>query len=152
MTLFDQISNDIKAAMLAKDAVRRDTLRGIKKEFLEAKTSKGGNGELSDEEALKIITKMVKKGKDAAEIFQSQNREDLASDELAQVAVMEAYLPQQMSDAELTEAVQAIIAETGATGPKEMGKVMGVASKKLAGLAEGRAISEKVKALLAAMA
>ena len=152
MTLFDQISNDIKAAMLAKDAVRRDTLRGIKKEFLEAKTSKSGNGELSDEEALKIITKMVKKGKDAAEIFQSQNREDLASDELAQVAVMEAYLPQQMSDAELTEAIQAIIAETGATGPKEMGKVMGVASKKLAGLAEGRAISEKVKALLAAMA
>lgn len=152
MTLFDQISNDIKAAMLAKDAVRRDTLRGVKKEFLEAKTSKGGDGELSDDDALKIITKMVKKGKDAAEIFRSQGREDLAADELAQVAVMETYLPKQMSDEELTEAVKAIIAETGATGPKEMGKVMGVASKKLAGLAEGRAISEKVKALLAEMA
>ncbi|MGL4293655.1 MAG: GatB/YqeY domain-containing protein [Bacteroidales bacterium] len=152
MTLFDQISEDIKAAMLAKDAVRRDTLRGVKKEFLEAKTSKGGSGELSDEEALKIITKMVKKGKDAADIFKSQNREDLASEEMAQVAVMEAYLPKQMSDEELTEAVKAIITETGATGPKEMGKVMGVASKKLAGLAEGRAISEKVKSLLAEMA
>lgn len=152
MTLFDQISNDIKAAMLAKDAVRRDTLRGVKKEFLEAKTAKGGDGELSDEDALKIITKMVKKGKDAAEIFHSQGREDLASEEMAQVAVMETYLPKQMSDEELTEAVKAIIAETGATGPKEMGKVMGVASKKLAGLAEGRAISEKVKTLLAEMA
>ncbi|MEG1585968.1 MAG: GatB/YqeY domain-containing protein [Bacteroidales bacterium] len=152
MTLFDQISNDIKAAMLAKDAIRRDTLRGIKKEFLEAKTSKGGSGELSDDDALKIITKMVKKGKDAADIFKSQGREDLAGEELAQVAVMEAYLPQQMNDAELTDAIQAIIAETGATGAKDMGKVMGVASKKLAGLAEGRAISEKVKTLLAAMA
>jgi hypothetical protein len=152
MTLFDQISNDIKAAMLAKDAVRRDTLRGIKKEFLEAKTAKGGSGELADDEALKIITKMVKKGKDAAEIFHSQGREDLASAELAQVAVMETYLPKQMSDEELTEAVKAIIAQVGATGPKEMGKVMGVASKQLAGKAEGRAISDKVKALLAAMA
>ncbi|MEG0950182.1 MAG: GatB/YqeY domain-containing protein [Bacteroidales bacterium] len=152
MTLFDQISNDIKAAMLAKDAVRRDTLRGVKKEFLEAKTAKGGDGELSDEDALKIITKMVKKGKDAAEIFHTQGREDLASEEMAQVAVMETYLPKQMSDEELTEAVKAIITETGAEGPKDMGKVMGAASKKLAGLAEGRAISEKVKTLLAAMA
>lgn len=152
MTLFDQISNDIKAAMLAKDAIRRDTLRGIKKEFLEAKTSKGGSGELSDEEGLKIIAKMVKKGKDAADIFKSQGREDLASDELAQVAVMETYLPKQMDDEELTAAVQTIISETGAEGPKDMGKVMGVASKKLSGLAEGRAISEKVKTLLAAMA
>lgn len=152
MTLFDQISNDIKAAMLAKDAVRRDTLRGVKKEFLEAKTAKGGDGELSDEDALKIITKMVKKGKDAAEIFHTQGREDLASEEMAQVAVMETYLPKQMSDEELTEAVKTIIAETGAEGPKDMGKVMGAASKKLAGLAEGRAISEKVKTLLAAMA
>ncbi len=151
MTLFDQISNDIKAAMLAKDAVRRDTLRGVKKEFLEAKTAKGGAGELPDEEAMKIIVKMVKKGKDAAEIFHTQGREDLASEELAQVAVMEVYLPKQMSDEELTAGVQAIITEVGAAGPQDMGKVMGVASKKFAGLAEGRAISAKVKELLAAL-
>lgn len=150
MTLFDQISNDIKAAMLAKDIVRRETLRGIKKEFLEAKTAKGGS-EFTDEEGLKIIAKMVKKGKDAAAIFHEQGREDLANEELAQVNVMEQYLPKQMNEEELTEAIKAIIAETGATSPKDMGKVMGVASKKLAGLAEGRAISDKVKALLAAM-
>ena len=152
MALFDQISDDIKAAMLAKDAVRRDTLRGVKKEFLEAKTAKGGSGELPDDEALKIIVKMVKKGKDAAEIFQSQGRQDLADEEMAQVSVLETYLPKQMSDEELTEAIKTIIAETGATGPKEMGKVMGVASKKLSGLAEGKAISEKVKSVLASMA
>ena len=152
MTLFDQISEDIKKAMLAKDAVARDTLRGIKKEFLEAKTAKGATAELSDDEALKIITKLVKKGKDAAEIYVSQNRQDLAEEELAQVAVMEKYLPKQMSDEELTEAVKAIIAQTGATGPKDMGKVMGIASKTLAGKAEGKLISEKVKTLLAAMA
>lgn len=152
MSLFDQISDDIKAAMLAKDAVRRDTLRGVKKEFLEAKTAKGGSGELSDDEAMKIIIKMVKKGKDAAEIFSTQNRQDLADQEMAQVAVLESYLPKQLSDEELTEAIKAIISETGATGPKEMGKVMGAASKKLAGIAEGKAISEKVKTLLAEMA
>ena len=140
MTLFDQISEDIKKAMLAKDAVARDTLRGIKKEFLEAKTAKGATAELSDDEALKIITKLVKKGKDAAEIYVSQNRQDLADEELAQVAVMEKYLPKQMSDEELTEAVKAIIAQTGATGPKDMGKVMGIASKTLAGKAEGKQI------------
>lgn len=152
MNLFDKISEDIKAAMLAKDAVRRDTLRGVKKEFLEAKTSKAGNGELSDDDAMKIIVKMVKKGKDAAEIFISQSRQDLADEELAQVAVLEEYLPKQMSDEELTAAIKEIIAQTGATSPKEMGKVMGVASKSLAGKAEGKAISEKVKTLLAEMA
>ena len=152
MTLFDQISEDIKKAMLAKDAVRRDTLRGVKKEFLEAKTSKAGNGELSDDDAMKIIVKMVKKGKDAAEIFTAQNRPDLANDELAQVAVLEDYLPKQMTDEELTAAVKEIIAQTGAASPKDMGKVMGVASKTLSGKAEGKAISEKVKTLLAEMA
>ena len=152
MNLFDQVSEDIKKAMLAKDAVRRDTLRGVKKEFLEAKTSKAGNGELSDDDALKIISKMVKKGKDAADIFKSQNRDDLAEGELAQVAVMEEYLPKQMSDAELTEAIKNIISQAGAAGPKDMGKVMGVASKSLSGKAEGKAISDKVKELLAAMA
>ena len=104
MNLFDKISEDIKAAMLAKDAVRRDTLRGVKKEFLEAKTSKAGNGELSDDDAMKIIVKMVKKGKDAADIFISQNRQDLADEELAQVAVLEGYLPKQMTDEEIGRA------------------------------------------------
>ncbi len=152
MNLFDKISEDIKAAMLAKDAVRRDTLRGVKKEFLEAKTSKAGNGELSDDDAMKIIVKMVKKGKDAADIFISQNRQDLADEELAQVAVLEGYLPKQMTDEELTSAIKDIIAQTGATSAKDMGKVMGVASKSLSGKAEGKAISEKVKTLLAEMA
>lgn len=152
MNLFDQISEDIKKAMLAKDAVSRDTLRGVKKEFLEAKTAKGGSGELSDDEAMKIITKMVKKGKDAAEIFKTQNREDLYSEEIAQVQVLETYLPKQMSDAEITVAVQAIIVQSGATGAKDMGKVMGIASKELAGKADGRVVSEKVKSLLAEMA
>ncbi len=152
MNLFDQISADIKAAMLAKDAVRRDTLRGVKKEFLEAKTAAGATGELSDDDALKIIIKLVKKGKDAAQIFQTQGREDLASEELAQVACMEVYLPKQLTAEELAAAIAEIIAEIGATGPQDMGKVMGVASKKLAGIAEGRAISEKVKELLSAKA
>ena len=151
MSLFDQISEDIKKAMLAKDVVARDTLRNVKKEFIEAKTAKAGSGELSDDEALKIITKLVKKGKDAAEIYVQQNRQDLADEEFAQVAVMEKYLPQQMTDEELTSAVKAIIEQTGATGPKDMGKVMGVASKSLAGNAEGKLISEKVKSLLSAM-
>ncbi len=140
MNLFDKISEDIKAAMLAKDAVRRDTLRGVKKEFLEAKTSKAGNGELSDDDAMKIIVKMVKKGKDAADIFISQNRQDLADEELAQVAVLEGYLPKQMTDEELTSAIKDIIAQTGATSAKDMGKVMGVASKSLSGKADRKSV------------
>ena len=149
MALFDQISEDIKQAMLAKDKVRLEALRGVKKEFLEAKTAKGNDGELSDEQAVKIIQKMVKQRKDSADIFTQQNRPDLAENELAELAVIEKYLPKQMTDAELTAEVKAIIAEVGATSAKEMGKVMGVASKKLAGRADGKAISEKVKSLLA---
>jgi hypothetical protein len=152
MTLFDQISEDIKKAMLARDAVRRDTLRNVKKEFIEAKTAGGANGELSDADALKIIAKMVKKGKDAAEIFVGQNRQDLADEELAQVRVLEEYLPKALSAEELKAAVQAVIAQVGAAGPKDMGKVMGAASKALAGQADGKAISAVVKELLAAMA
>ena len=151
MSLFDQISDDIKKAMLAKDVVARDTLRNIKKEFIEAKTAKAGGAELSDDEALKIITKLVKKGKDAAEIYISQNRQDLADEEMAQVKVMEKYLPKQLTDEELTEEIKKIIAEVGAEGPKDMGKVMGAASKALAGKTEGKLISEKVKTLLAEM-
>lgn len=148
MSLFDQVSNDIKSAMLAKDKVRLEALRGIKKEFLEAKTAKGADGELSDDTATKILVKMVKQRKESAQIYTEQNRPDLAEPELAEAAVIETYLPKQMDEAELTEALKAIIAEVGATSAKEMGKVMGVASKRLAGLADGRAISAKVKELL----
>lgn len=148
MNLFDTVSEDIKNAMKAKDKVALETLRNVKKYFIEAKTAPGANDELSDEAALKIIQKLVKQGKDAAEIYVGQGRQDLADAELAQVKVMETYLPKQMSPEELEAALKQIIAETGAEGAKDMGKVMGVASKKLAGLAEGRAISAKVKELL----
>lgn len=149
MDLFDRISADIKAAMLAKDKVRLETLRGIKKEFLEAKTAKGGDGTLSDETATKIMTKMVKQRRETAEIYAQQQRPELAANELAEAAVIEEYLPKQLTDEELTAAISEIIARTGATSMKEMGKVMGVASKELAGRAEGKAISAKVKQLLA---
>lgn len=149
MALFDQISEDIKTAMKAKDKVALETLRNIKKVFLEAKTAPGANDTLTDDAAIKIIQKLTKQGKDAAEIYRSQGREDLAEAELAQVKVMEVYLPKQLSAEELEAALKAIIAEVGAAGPSDMGKVMGVATKKLAGLAEGRAISAKVKELLA---
>lgn len=148
MEMFDRISNDIKEAMKAKDKVRLETLRNIKKVFLEAKTAPGANDTLTDDAALKIMQKLVKQGKDSATLYNEQGRADLAEAELAQVAVIETYLPKQMSAEELEAALKAIIAEVGATGPKDMGKVMGTATKKLAGLAEGRAISAKVKELL----
>ena len=149
MNLFDQVSNDIKSAMLAKDKVRLEALRGIKKEFLEAKTAKGADGELTDDMAMTILAKMVKQRKESAQIYTEQNRPDLAEPELAEAAVIETYLPKQMNEEELTEALKAIIAQVGATTPQEMGKVMGVATKQLAGRADGRAISAKVKELLA---
>ena len=149
MNLFDQISNDIKNAMLAKDKLRLETLRGIKKEFLEAKTAKGSDGELSDDIAMKILVKMVKQRKDSAQIYIEQNRPELAESELGEAKVIEEYLPKQMTEAEQVAALKNIIAEVGATSAKDMGKVMGVASKKLAGRAEGKAISAKVKELLA---
>ena len=148
MDMFDRISNDIKEAMKAKDKVRLETLRNIKKVFLEAKTAPGANDTLTDDAALKIMQKLVKQGKDSATLYNEQGRADLAEAELAQVAVIETYLPKQMSAEELEAALKAIIAEVGAEGPKDMGKVMGTATKKLAGLAEGRAISAKVKELL----
>ena len=148
MNLFDKVSDDIKKAMLARDKVRLEALRGAKKEFLEAKTAKGANGELSDENATKIMVKMVKQRKESAKIYIDNNRQELADNELAEAAVLEEYLPKQLSAEELDAELRAIIAETGATGPREMGKVMGVASKRLAGRAEGRAISEAVKNLL----
>lgn len=149
MNLFDKVSGDIKTAMLARDKVRLEALRGIKKEFLEAKTTKGGDGELSDDAALKILAKMVKQRKESASIYTEQNREDLAGEELAQAAIIEEYLPKQLSEEELTAALKEIIARVGATSAKEMGKVMGTATKELAGKAEGKAISAKVRELLA---
>ena len=149
MEMFDRISNDIKDAMKAKDKVRLETLRNIKKLFLEAKTAPGANDTLTDDAAMKIMQKLVKQGKDSATLYTEQGRADLAEAELAQVAVIEAYLPKQMSAEELEAALKAIIAEVGAEGPKDMGKLMGTATKKLAGLAEGRAISAMVKQLLA---
>ena len=148
MVMFDRISNDIKEAMKAKDKVWLETLRNIKKVFLEAKTAPGANDTLTDATAMKIMQKLVKQGKDSATLYNEQGRADLAEAELAQVAVIETYLPKQMSAEELEVALKAIIAEVGAEGPKDMGKVMGTATKKLAGLAEGRAISAKVKELL----
>ena len=146
--MFDRISNDIKDAMKAKDKVRLETLRNIKKVFLEAKTAPGANDTLTDDTAMKIMQKLVKQGKDSAALYTEQGRADLAEAELAQVAVIETYLPKQMSAEELEAALKAIITEVGAEGPKDMGKVIGTATKKLAGLAEGRAISAKVKELL----
>ena len=148
MALFEQISKDIIVAMKAKDKMALEALRNIKKFFLEAKTAPGANDELTDDAALKILSKLAKQGKDAAEIYVGQNRQDLADAELAQVAVIETYLPKQMSAGELEAALKEIIAEVGASSAKDMGKVMGVATKKLAGKAEGRAISAMVKQLL----
>lgn len=149
--LFDKISNDIKTAMLSRDKVALEALRGVKKEFIEAKTAKGADGNLADEAAVKILQKMVKQRKESAAIFTEQNRPELAANELVEAAVIERYLPAQLSDEELSAIVSGLISELGATGPQDMGKVMGAASKKLAGKAEGRLISEKVKQLLAAL-
>lgn len=148
MELFDIISNDIKEAMKAKDKVALDTLRNIKKVLLEAKTAPGANDTVSDETAIKLIQKLVKQGRESAELYNSQSRNDLAQEELAQVAVMEKYLPKQMSEKEITDAVKEIIAELGVSTPQEMGKVMGVATKRLAGKADGRIISTIVKTQL----
>ncbi len=148
MNLFDKVSEDIKKAMLARDKVRLEALRGAKKEFLEAKTAKGANGELSDDNATKIIVKMVKQRKESANIYKENNRPELAENELAEASVLEEYLPKQLSAEELEAELKAIIAETGAASPRDMGKVMGIATKRLAGRAEGRLISATVKNLL----
>jgi len=148
MALFDTISEDIKAAMLAKDKIRLEALRGAKKEFLEAKTAKGSDGDLSDDAAVKILQKMVKQRKESATIYKEQNRPDLAEKELAEVEVLENYLPKQLSSEELEVSIKGIIAQVGATSIKDMGKVMSAATQALAGKTEGRLISEKVKQLL----
>lgn len=149
MSLFNQISNDIKEAMKARDKVRLDTLRNIKKVFLEAKTAPGANDVLEDADALKMLQKLAKQGREAAETFVQQGRQDLADEELAQVNVIDSYLPQPLTEAEIEAAVKEIIAQTGASSIKEMGRVMGLASKQMAGRADGGAISAVVKRLLA---
>lgn len=149
MALFEQVSEDIKAAMKAKDKVALEALRNIKKFFLEAKTVPGANDELTDDAALKILSKLAKQGKDTAALYTEQGRQDLADEELAQVEVINRYLPKQLTPEELEQEVKAIIAQVGAASAKDMGKVMGVATKQLAGKADGKAISALVKQLLA---
>ncbi len=146
--LFEQISQDIVQAMKAKDKVRLMALRNAKKYFLEALTAPGAPAELPDDQALKILSKLVKQGRDTANLYTEQQRPDLAEEEMGQVLALEAYLPKALTPEELEAELRAIIAQTGATSPKEMGKVMGVASKALAGRADGKAISAMVKELL----
>lgn len=149
MALYDQISEDIKAAMKARDKVRLETLRNIKKVFLEAKTAPGANDTLEDADAMKILQKLAKQGRESAQTFTDNNRPDLAEEELAQARVIESYLPKPLSEEEIETVVKQIVEETGAQSMKDMGRVMGVASKKMAGKADGKTISAIVKKLLA---
>ena len=149
MTLEEQISEGIKQAMKAQDKARLAALRNVKKYIIEAKTAGTEIAELPDAEVIRIIQKLCKQGQDSAAIYQEQKRDDLYNEEMGQVNVLKEFLPKQMDDAELTEAIRGIIARTGATSMKEMGKVMGIATKELAGRADGKEISNKVKALLA---
>jgi len=142
-----QIQQDIKAAMLAKEKTRLESLRAIKAAILLAKTADGSES-IADEAVVKIIQKLVKQRKETAEIYKQQNREELAAQELAEAAAMEVYLPKQLSEEELEAELKKIIAQVGATGPQDMGKVMGTATKALAGKADGKAISALVKKLL----
>jgi uncharacterized protein YqeY len=135
--------------MLAREKVRLEALRGIKKEFIEAKTAPGAGGVLSDDTAMKILVKLAKQRRESAKIYQENNRPELAESELAEMAVIEEYLPKALSEEELTAELEKIIAQVGASTPQEMGKVMGVATKALAGRADGKAISAKVRELLA---
>lgn len=149
MSLELQINNDIKNAMLAKEKVRLTALRAIKAAILLAKTAEGASHELSDADVLRIIQKLVKQRRESAEIYKQNGREDLAGNELAELSFMEPYLPKTLSGEELEAALRQIISQTGASGPSDMGKVMGIATKQLAGQADGRQISETVKKLLA---
>ncbi len=149
MKIEEIINSDLKKAMLARDTAKKEALRGVKKVIIESKTSKGGSGDISDEEIIKIIQKLVKQGKESAGLFKSQDREDLYEFEMLQVQAMEVYLPEQLSEEQVTEKVKEIIAKVGATSMKEMGKVMGIATKELAGIADGKLVSQKVRELLA---
>ncbi|MDX5339886.1 MAG: GatB/YqeY domain-containing protein [Cyclobacteriaceae bacterium] len=148
MSLKQKVESEIKSAMIAKDKVRLTALRAIKSMILLEETKEGYSGSLSDDEELKLLTKAAKQRKDSAEIYEKQGRADLLEVEMAELAVIQEFLPKALTDEELSFAIQEIINVTGAVGPKDMGKVMGVASKQLAGKADGKAIAEKVKALL----
>lgn len=148
MSLEQKIMTELKAAMLAKDEAALRSLRAVKAAILLAKTSEGGGGELKEEDEIKLLQKLVKSRKDSLEIYQQQNRPDLAKKEEEEIAVIEKFLPKQLSPEEIKTALASIIAETGASSPADMGKVMGVATKQLAGKADGKTISALVKELL----
>ncbi|MFC5191860.1 GatB/YqeY domain-containing protein [Algoriphagus aquatilis] len=148
MSLKQNVESQIKSAMIAKDKVRLTALRAIKSMILLEETKEGFSGTLSEDDEMKLLTKAAKQRKDSADIYEKQGRADLLEVELAELAVIQEFLPKALTDEELTAAIQEIITATGAAGPKDMGKVMGVASKQLAGKADGKAISEKVKSLL----
>uniref|UniRef100_UPI004047D961 GatB/YqeY domain-containing protein n=1 Tax=Algoriphagus sp. TaxID=1872435 RepID=UPI004047D961 len=149
MALKQRIETEIKSAMIAKDKVRLTALRAVKSLILLEETKEGFSGALTEEEELKLLTKAAKQRKDSAEIYEKQNRADLLEVELAELAVIQEFLPKALSEEELTQAIQEIIVRVAATGPQDMGKVMGMASKELAGKADGKAIADRVKTLLA---
>ena len=149
MNLFEQVNEDLKAAMKAREKEKLSALRNIKKVLIEAKSAKGATAELDDQDVIKVIQKLAKQGSDSATLYKEQGRQDLHDEEMIQVNVFEQYLPKKLTDAELSDAVKKIIETTGASGMKDMGKVMGIASKQLAGKADGKDIADKVKALLA---
>ena len=150
MSLKQTIDNDIKKAMLAKNKEELEALRAIKSLILLAETEKGGAGDLAADIENKLLVKAAKQRKEAADIFIQQNRKDLSDKELGQLEVINRYLPKQLSEGEIADAIKTVIAEIGANGPQDMGKVMGVATKKLAGQADGKVISDLVKKLLTA--
>jgi uncharacterized protein len=149
MSLKQTIDNDIKKAMLAKAKEELEALRGIKSQILLAETEKGGSGDIGQDVEMKLLTKAAKQRKESADIFQKEGREDLAKREIFQLEIINRYLPKQLSEAEITEELKKIIATVGAKGPQDMGKVMGSATKQLAGKADGKVISDIVKKLLA---
>ncbi|HYX08770.1 MAG TPA: GatB/YqeY domain-containing protein [Bacteroidales bacterium] len=149
MSLVEKIENDLKAAMKAREKERLETLRSVKSAFMIARTEKGASHEvLTDDAVLKILQKLAKQRRESAEIYKSQNRGDLADKEMSEAAVIEEYLPKPLTDEELDAALKSIIAETGASSMADMGKVMGVATRQLAGRADGKTISARVKQLL----
>ncbi len=148
MSLLEKINNDIKLAMKARQAERLSALRAVKSELLLEQTSSGASETISEEKGIKIIQKLIKQRKDSAEIYKTENRTDLYEKEVGEIEFLEVYLPEQMSDEELTAIIQAAIDETAASSMKDMGKVMGIVNKKVAGKAEGKIIAQKVKSLL----
>ncbi len=148
MSLFEQVSQEIILAMKAREKERLEALRNLKKLMLEARSIKGAGAELTDEEALKLVQKLVKQGKESAEIYEQQNRKDLYDQEMSQVRILESFLPAPVTDEELTAAIHEIIRQTGASSIKDMGRVTGIAARELAGRADGKEIAARVKQLL----